>query len=195
MEKSDTSHGKLTAEAAESTSTRSRQQEECTTAMIPMVRVMLVTSLKVPPYQSIQAHVQPEGHPVLAGPLLLQYRPDVEETLGVRAEDVLIDPSSDETPIVLLSNTTGFTQRLDAGEYLGGATPATPVELPHSDDTAHTFSITTHVEAEEKERMEVRKKQLGELLQKPDLPPQEENTLMEFLSENHHVFSLEDRER
>ena len=94
----------------------------------------------------------------------------------------------------LLSNSTGFTCHLQAGEYLGGAAPATVVEATE-DNPARAFTLTTHTEegthATERERGE----KLLELLQEPDLPLQEKQTLLEFLIGYHHVFSLEDGER
>lgn len=53
--------------------------------------------------------------------LLLQYGQNVEETLGIHAEDAVVDPAKDETCLVLLSNPTGFTRHLEAREYLGEA--------------------------------------------------------------------------
>ena len=72
--------------------------------------------------------------------------------------------------------------------------PATVVEATE-DNPARTFTLTTHTEegthATERERGE----KLLELLQEPDLPLQEKQTLLEFLIGYHHVFSLEDGER
>ena len=169
-------------------------QENGDDAVVPMARVRLVTSVRVPPYQSVQAQVAPEADYSQPGPLLLRYRPDVEESLGIRAEDVVIEPMGDKACPILLSNSTGFTCHLQAGEYLGGATPATVVEATE-DNPTRTFTLTTHTEegthATERERGE----KLLELLQEPDLPLQEKQTLLEFLIGYHHVFSLEDGER
>ena len=107
----------------------------------------------------------------------------MEESLGVRVEDVVIDPTEDEACLVLLSNPTGFTRHLEAGEYLGGAVPATVVDPPEC-DFANNFTVTTHVDGP-----------TDELLQEPDLPAREKQTLWEFLAGYHHVFSLEDGER
>ena len=166
-------------------------QENGEDAVVPMVRVM---SVRVLPYQSVQAQVAPEADYSQPGPLLLQYRRDVGESLGIRAEDVVIDPTRDEACLILLSNSTGFTCRLEAGEYLGGAVPATVIEAPEH-NPARTFTVTTHAQEEAYDNDRERKEQLLELLQEPDLPLQEKQTLLEFLTGYHHVFSLEEGER
>ena len=97
-------------------------------AVVPMFRVRLVTSVRVPPYQSVEAQVAPEADYSRPGPLFLQYRQDVEESLGISAENVVIDPARDKACLILLSNSTGFTRHLEAGEYLGGAVPATVID-------------------------------------------------------------------
>ena len=116
-----------------SSATKTQQEPgNGTTAVIPMVRVRLVTSLRVPPYQSIRAQVETDDDCAKPGPLLLQYRQDVEESLGICADDVVIDPVKDEVCVVLLSNSTGFTRHMEAGEYLVGAVSATVVDLQRS---------------------------------------------------------------
>lgn len=71
-------------------------------AVVPMVRVRLVTSLRVPSYQSVLAEVQVDPDYTHSGPLVLQYRTDAEESLGIRAEDALIHLSQDHVGQVLL---------------------------------------------------------------------------------------------
>jgi hypothetical protein len=119
-------------------------QENGEDAVVPMVRVRLVTSVRVPPYQSVQAQVAPEADYSQPG---LQYRWNVGESLGIRAEDVVIDPTRDGACLMLLSNSTGFTRRLEAREYLGGAVPAMVIEAPEH-DPAQTFTVTTYAEEE-----------------------------------------------
>ena len=134
----------------------------------------------------MQAQVAPEADYSQPGPLLLQYRLDVEESLGIRAEDVVIDPTGDKACLILLSNSTGF--------YLGGAVPATVVKATE-DNPARTFTVTTHAEEETYDTERKHREKLLGLLQEPDLPLQEKQTLLGFLTGYHHVFSLEDEER
>ena len=156
--------------------------------VVPMVCIRLVTSVRVPPYQSVQAEVTADPKRDVLGPLLLQYRPDIEGCLGVRAEDVVIDPTGENVSVVLLSNSTGFTHHLEAGEYLGEAIPATVVDPP-PDDPAETLAVTTDTMGEE--QTAERKKKLLQLLPEPELPPREKQTLYNFLAGYHHIFSLE----
>ena len=62
--------------------------EDCD-AMVPMVCVRLVTSLRVRPHQSVLAQVKTDTDHLNSDPLLLQYQKEVEESLGVRVGDSL----------------------------------------------------------------------------------------------------------
>ena len=99
-------------------------------AMVPMVRIRLVTSLRVPAYQSVLAQIAVDPDSNCSGPLVRQYRSDVEETLGLRAEYALIESGGDSNSQVVLSNASGFTKHLEAGVFLGEATPATTHRKP-----------------------------------------------------------------
>ena len=121
-------------------------------------------------------------------PRLLQYRQDAKESLGVQAEDVLIHLSQDQPGKVLLSNATGFTQHLEAGEFLGEAAPVVIVSPPDP-EIVRAFTVTTSQDDATDCREERRRQMLKESLEEPDLPPQE------FLTKYHHAFSLEDGER
>ena len=51
--------------------------------------------------------------------------------------------------------------------------------------SGHVFRVTDEL------RRECRRKKLLQILQEPDLPPEEKKQLMEFLADNHEAFSLE----
>jgi hypothetical protein len=133
--------------------------------------------------------VQVEADPDYVGsdPLVLQYRRDAGDALGigVRVEDALIDTSQDQVSQVLLSNTAGFTRHLEAGEFVGEAIPPVVVSPPDPEST-RAFAVTT---GQEDAGDQDRRKKLRECLEEPDLPHEEE-TLLGFSQ----VFSLEDGE-
>ena len=163
-------------------------------AVVPMVQIRLVTSLKVLPNQSALAEVEADPDLRPTGPLLLQYREDIEEALGIRPEEALIDPNQDQKTEIYLSNTTGFTQILEAGEYLGSCIPAEVVEPPEMTGP-RTFTVVADLEQQSKSWRESRQEKLREVLEEPDLPQPEKEALLQFLATHHHLFSLDDGER
>ena len=118
--------------------------------------------------------------------------------LGVCIGHALIQPSSDGESYILITNTTGFTQHLEGGDFLGEANPATVVD--HSDvETSRAYRITSKTppgrEVEVDKRVEERRKKLRAVLQEPELPDHEKETLLELLTTHHSIFSLEEGER
>ena len=79
---------------------------------------------------------------------------------------------------------------------------ATPVAVVYPTDPADSEAFVVNTvwgeERREGERSEGeyrRQKKLKEVLSEPDFPDQEKRVLMEFLTVNHHIFSLEEGER
>lgn len=93
-----------------------------------------------------------------------------------------------------MSNTTGFTRHLEAGEFIGGAFPVVVVD-PHSTRGANTFEISTAPLKEADDEEKSRRRKLIESLEELDLPPQEKTTLWKFLADYHQAFSLKEGER
>ena len=191
-----TTEPEMVATATAATQTRQDHMENDADeeAVVPTVRVRLVTSLRLPPYKSVRAQVEVDPGDLPPGPWMLQYRSDAEETLGICGEDVVIDPGGKQVSEVLLSNHSGFTCHLDAEEFLGTAVPAEVVNPP-SPDAVGTFAITTVTRQQADLEEESRRKKLRESLEEPDLPRPEKDALLEFIGSYHHVFSLEDGER
>lgn len=57
-----------------------------------MVRVQLVTSIRILPCQSVQAQIKVDSTSAVSGPLLWHYTCEPGEELGVSGEDALIHP-------------------------------------------------------------------------------------------------------
>ena len=125
-----TTEPEMVATATAATQTRQDHMENDADeeAVVPTVRVRLVTSLCLPPYKSVRAQVEVDPGNLPPGPWMLQDRSDAEETLGICGEDVVIDPGGKQVIEVLLSNHSGFTCHLDAEEFLGTAVPAEVVD-------------------------------------------------------------------
>ena len=108
-------------EAASCTVHTTNQEEY--DAIVPMVRVTLIQSLRVLPSHSVLADVKVEGALPSSDPLLLQYNGDLEQSLGVSVGDTLIRPSQEGNSCILVMNRSGFTRYLEGGETLGEAVP------------------------------------------------------------------------
>ena len=88
-------------------------------------------------------------------------------------------PSKDSVSEVFLSNNTGFTQNLDADEFLGVAVPAEVVDPSNSAD-ASAFAVTTATAEEAGDEEQRRQKKLRESLEEPHLPHAEKTPSCAF---------------
>ncbi len=111
-----------------------RSRKKHTSPAVPMVRVRLVGSVRLPPLQEAMATVQVEEGHNLAGPLLLEPSrtfSDIDGN-GLQFGDSLVSLSGDGRAQVLISNPTGFTQKLQKGHWVGRACEATYVDTVSS---------------------------------------------------------------
>ena len=96
-----------------------------TTAQVPTVRVLLLQATRVPPHQSAVAAVQVDEQ-LHKGPLLLESDPSLEESTGLLVDTSLIQSGQSR---VLISNPTGYTQKIEKGTQLGTAMRAKIVSV------------------------------------------------------------------
>ena len=91
-----------------------------TKTQVSAVRVQLVESVKLlpGPDRCVMAEVELSGNGV-TGTLLLEPDPQFKREQGVVVPDALVSPPSEGTTRVVLTNQSGFTQRLEAGTTLG----------------------------------------------------------------------------
>ena len=195
----ENSGGESPGGVADTTTTLTQTMtEDMDYAIVPMVRVRLVTALRVPPHQFVFAKVRVDGDYARSDPLLFQHQEAVEESLGVRAGDALVHLNEDCTSQIFLMNTTGFTRRLEEGEVVGEAVPAVVVN-PSGDEVSRAFTIyavtQAELEGEANTREAERRKKLIEELKEPDLPSPEREILLDFLAAHNHAFSLSDNEK
>lgn len=166
-------------------------------AIVPMVRVWLVQSLRLPPCQCALARVGVENNQCNSNPLLLDNDQKIEESIGVHIGDALLQPSEDGIAYVLIATPTGFTQRMEVREVLGKAVQATVVCAGNT-ESSRVFIVWAKAEGTVASNAitqeKARQKKLKEILGEPDLPDPEKETLLRFLTEHHYTFCLEEGE-
>ena len=162
-----------------------------TEAAVPMVRVQLVESTKVLPQQSTAVSVKLDGCRGSTGPWVLE--PDLGLGMsGLCMEPSLLEVVQDEAQVIV-TNPTGFTQRLERGFHLGTLEKAEAVfdAAWVAEEVAPVQRITTNPEQNNWRREKVR-----QLFQDAiSLPEKEKSEFLAFLMENHEAFSLEVGER
>ena len=186
--------------------TRHAAQKEA--AQVPVVRVRLVNSVRLLPLQSMMTTVELEKGPELDGPLLLEPTHRFSEAEELQFGSSLVYPTENRCTVVMLTNPTGFTQKLKQGMWVGRASEAEIIsedseeissesegEGASSEQHAHDQTRVCVVTAEES--AEQRRRKLAEIVRDEgaNLPWQERSRLHSFLLERHQDFSLEDGER
>ena len=157
---------------------------------IPGVDVRLVRTVQLLPRQSFPAQVRIGGeHPV--GTLLMEGLREVEAEVAIQIDDCLLHSENDSW--IVITNPSGFTQVLEGGTKVGEAHPV-EVETQSKEITqSQVMRVTATVE--ENNQMQMRKQQLEAALGQLDIPRQEKETLLSFLTNHHQAFSLEEGER
>jgi len=98
-----------------------QEAEQQTQAQVPTVRVRLVQSLRLPPLQNTMAVVRVEDGWNFQGPLLLEPLGDDKNEDGLVVSPSLVQLSSDNHAQVLITNPTGWTQKMKRGTHIGEA--------------------------------------------------------------------------
>ena len=111
--------------------------------------------------------------------------------------DALLEPSEDGMASVLLTNTSGFTCRVEAGSTIGTAADVSILELaaPAGDTTASVYRVPSSGEVPPASGEKARKEKLLEANVLPELPEAEKEQLQGFLEKHHLAFCLEPGER
>ena len=157
---------------------------------IPGVDVRLVRTVQLLPRQSFPAQVRIGGeHPV--GTLLMEGFREVEAKVAIQIDDCLLHSENDSW--IVITNPSGFTQVLEGGTKVG---EAHPVEVEtQSKETTQSQVMRVTATVEENNQVQVRKQQLEAALGQLDIPRQEKETLLSFLTNHHQAFSLEEGEQ
>ena len=161
-------------------------------AIVPSVRVKLVQSLRLPPNKSAVVDVHLEGPLTdVSGPVVVEGDGSFERESGLIVEDALLAPTSDRQAQLVITNLSGFTQVVPGGVLVGEVQAAEVLETEPSTEGENIVHVRKLSSAGE----EWRKRKLLEVIGTPELPESEASRLLEFLADNHEVFSLEEGER
>ena len=99
------------------------EEQDDVGSVVPTVRVCLLQTVWVPPQQCVVTRVTSNSKP-LADLLVFEPNEEVQQECGILMEDSLLHPSEDGTIQVTLTNPTGITQVMEAGEMMGHVTEA-----------------------------------------------------------------------
>ena len=163
-------------------------------AVVPMVRVHLLQTVRVPPYQSVFVKITTETE-LLDTPVVFEPSERMEQDRGIHAEDCLLEPSNDGTIKVPLTNPTATTRIIQAGEVLGQVTPASVIQAEGAETFVGRVLSASRDQQQGVAQEVLRKTKLRETIEELDLPPGEREAFQSFLMRCHHAFSLEDGER
>ena len=169
--------------------------------VVPMVRVGLVQGVKLLPQQGMRIQVQTQGDYGQTRTFLVE--PDSHMAdLGLSVEPTLLE-LKDGTAQIVITNSMGFTQRLDQRLDIG---TLEEVEVVNSNMDTPKEDEETGVQCDKTEKDTVvnavttvswRQHKVREMFQNNlSLPELEKEEFCQFLMDHHHtVFSLEDNER
>ena len=105
---------------------------------ISTVQVWLLQSVQILPQQSLQVDIQLLSESKVSTALeqlvLVEPTPTLKTDMGIVMEDSLLNPAAGGLAQVVLMNSTGFTQVIEAGTELGTGEAATIVEPAAEDD-------------------------------------------------------------
>lgn len=156
----------------------------------PGVDVRLVQTVQLLPRQSLPAQVRIGGeHPVVT--LLVEGDRGVEEKEGIQINDCLLCP--EDRSWIVMTNPSGFTQTLEGGTKVGEVHPVEVETRPKKTTQSRIWRVTATVQ--DSNQVQKRKQKLEAALGELDIPQQEKETLLSFLMNYHHAFSLEEGER
>ena len=187
-------HPSVKPHAKRSQNTNESSKSTMTEVRIPTVTINLVESVRILPGQSSVAKIQLDTYSI-EGPVLLQ-QTEVTEKLGLYINEGIVQPTCEGEALAVITNHSGFTQKLSAGTTIGTAEEADMVEVPSKSNYVMEESNVGDVWTVTGEEADSRGQRLLELVGKPELLNAEQLTgLGQFLSRHNQAFSLEPGER
>lgn len=151
--------------------TKKSSRKNTNAAIVPLVMVSLVRSLKLAPNQCSLVEVRVEGAQELGRALMVEQE---EELVGVMVEDSIVSCSKEGYAHVLLINQSDTTVRVPVGTQVGHAEPVDVVTTQQSQEElpdCATREVTC-------EKEEWRKKKLLDAVKLPELPSSEKELLL-----------------
>ena len=155
------------------------------------MNVSSVKTIRVLPHQSIVIEVKTQPSD---GPVLLEHDCALEESIGLQLEDTLVFPSKEGFVYAIISNLAGCSRSVDAGTIIGRAVEVEVIkgsELEPMTESDEELPTVRSVES-----VTDRKKKLLGLIDRPTLLNEKQTQeLLDFISDHHAAFSLDDLER
>ena len=145
-------------------------------ATIPTIRVHLLQSVRVPAGCSTIVPVQLKGGSLTCKPMRMERDPAVEESIGLRLEDALLQPSEEGIAHLKLFNSSGFTSILREGTIVGEAVEATVVPPSQKREDSVTKCAVPDVKRVSTISDNERRGELLKVLEEPDLPEPEKSS-------------------
>ena len=172
-------------------------------AVVPMVSVRLVHCLRLPAGYSAVVPVTADGAPPDRLKMLEPY-PSLHDELGLEIADGVLQFTNMGEAHVVITNNSGFTQRVDSGKHLGQVVDAVVVDGGDAstlgDESLAVVSsplddgLCAVVRVDEIDNE--RKRKLLEMMEMTGICDREEGArLKDFLVEHHEAFSIDPGER
>ena len=162
-------------------------------AVVPTVRVNLLQSTQILPHQSKVVEVALADNGEADGSYFLQ--PALLDS-GLQVDPSLLQIIPDQVVRAVVSNPTGLSMSLEEGDTLGEATLVDVVSPPQQESRTETTEGEPFVRLVQTKSVTWRKERLVEGIGALEtLTPHQQQELLDFLSEHHKVFALEEHER
>ena len=175
--------------------TEHSEQESQREVRVPAVHVKLLQSVNLLPKHETDVKVRLEGDYQPKIPVLVESDPQLE-TIGLQLDDSYVCPDGGGITVLRLINPLGFTCRLEGGSTVGSAEQATLTSEGDEDETFEGSFSELELQPPTTHSAKWRKQKLYELYKDSvDLPQPMKESFLQFLSNHHEAFSLEDNER
>ena len=152
---------------------------------------MLMQSLKIPLSQSVLIPIRLGPCAVEEDQPFLVEAEQLLEKIGLVMENAVVSAALDSNSHLVITNISGFTQRMPKGSVIGEA-EVVEVVTP---DPGLTNASSVCIQRLSCSQDEERRERLLETLLLQDVPRPDAEHLRTFLANNHDVFSLQDGER
>ena len=130
------------------------------------------------------------------GPLLLEHERTLEESTGLQLEDTLVHPDKEGVAYAIISNPTGCSSCVNAGTIIGRAVEVEIIKGSERDTISTESSGGKLPTVRSVQSVTDHKERLLSLINRPtQLDQKQTQELLDFISDHHMVFSLDDLER
>ena len=164
--------------------------------IIPCVRVKLLQTVRIPPFQSKNVPVQLEGTTTPNQSFLIEPC-ECRSDDGLYIGNSLVQAVSANRAQVVITNLSALTQKMSKGCQIGQCSEVNVVQSEELSKVHQQQSATARVMSTSTSYVDARKKKLAAILTEEgtSLQPQNKDRLLQLLQEFHYAFVLEDGER